>query len=97
MWSQETCKCAVAGWVHGAKWDLSLKNKQSAMKMGIRANGNLGSIFKNKPLNGIPFARERTVLFLNLSVLSDHVSFSLESGYKKWIYLVQQILFSFLL
>ena len=42
--------------------NLSLKNKQSAMKMGIRANGNLVSIFKNKPLNGIPFARERTVL-----------------------------------
>ena len=41
--------------------NLSLKNKQSAMKMGIRANGNLVSIFKNKPLNGIPFARERTV------------------------------------
>ena len=41
--------------------NLSLKNKQSAMKMGIRANGNLVSIFKNKPLNGIPFARKPTV------------------------------------
>ena len=40
---------------------LKVENKQMALKMGSRANGILGSILENKRLNGIPFARERTV------------------------------------
>ena len=65
MWSQETCKCAVAGWVHGAKWESQFEKQAKCHENGNSSKWEFGQHFQKQASKWDPICSKMYCRFSN--------------------------------